>query len=67
MFRYKLRTLLIVLALGPLVLFVVSFVWFAVMVYWSSYPPRVKVFHDPTGQTGLRQAYERSHRRPPTP
>ncbi|HEX5103265.1 MAG TPA: hypothetical protein VFV87_05615 [Pirellulaceae bacterium] len=62
MLRYNLRTLLIVLALGPGVLFVVSLVWFAIMVHFTNYPPRVKEYPDSSGQTGLRRAYESANR-----
>jgi hypothetical protein len=65
MFRYKLRTLLIVLVLGPPVLFVLALVWLAIMVHMTSYPPRVKVYNDPNGKTGLRTIFEQSTVRTP--
>jgi hypothetical protein len=41
MSRYKLRTLLILLAIGPLFLFAAFMVFFTVMVYRTSIPPNV--------------------------
>jgi hypothetical protein len=57
--RYRLRTLLIVLALGPPVLWVV---WFAALVRMTSCPPQVKEYRVPVSG-GLRITMPKS---PPT-